>query len=104
MIDTLTQETFQDFDDWYQKQDYTKKENPRFAAWSAWKACKTKTVEKYEKDITTLILRLKGEDPDTFSPEVSEVMERKLSKANDVLKNALELGGFTVSISKRIGW
>jgi len=41
-----------------------------------------------KKDIITLVLRLKGEDPDTFSPEASEAMERWLPKANKVLRNA----------------
>lgn len=33
-------------------------------------------VEAEQKDTMILTLRLIGEDPDTFSPEVTEVMER----------------------------
>ena len=38
------------------------------------------------KDIIALVLRLMGEDPDTFSPEVSEVMSRYASKAMAIIK------------------
>ena len=34
------------------------------------------TKQDLEKDILILVLRLMGSDPDTFSPEVAEVMER----------------------------
>lgn len=37
--------------------------------------------EKLEKDILVLTLRLMGEDPDTFSPEVQEVMKRWIPEA-----------------------
>jgi len=39
-----------------------------------------------EKDILILVLRLLGEDPDTFSPEVLEVMKRWRKKTHSVLK------------------
>ena len=43
-------------------------------------------VKALKKDIITLVLRLKGEDPDTFAPETVEVMERWLPKADEILK------------------
>ena len=39
-----------------------------------------------EKDIITLVLRLMGENPDTFSPEVAEVMSKYASKAMAIIK------------------
>lgn len=42
----------------------------------------------YEKDIITLTLRLIGEDSDTFSPEVTEVMSRWSEKARNILNPA----------------
>lgn len=42
--------------------------------------------QDYEHDILVLTLRLLGEDPDTFSPEVAEVMERWAETARDVLR------------------
>lgn len=47
--------------------------------------------EKLEKDILVLTLRLMGEDPNTFSPEVEEVMTRWISKAKEVLKGKREI-------------
>jgi hypothetical protein len=44
------------------------------------------TKQDYEKDILILILRLKGEDSDTFSPEVAEVVSRWDDKAKAVLR------------------
>ena len=44
------------------------------------------TKQDYEKDILILVLRLKGEDPDTFSSEVTEVMTRWADKAKTVLQ------------------
>lgn len=44
------------------------------------------TKQDYEKDILILVLRLIGEDPDTFSPEATEVMTRWKSKAYAVLQ------------------
>ena len=44
------------------------------------------TKQDMEKDILILVLRLIGEDPDTFSPEVAEVMERWAETARDVLR------------------
>lgn len=44
------------------------------------------TKQDYEKDILILVLRLKGDDPDTFSPEVEEVMARWADKAKAVLQ------------------
>ena len=38
------------------------------------------------KDIIALVLRLMNEDPDTFSPEVSEVMAKYTSKAMAIIK------------------
>lgn len=40
------------------------------------------TKEELEKDIITLVLRLKGEPVDTFSPEVTEVMGRWLQETD----------------------
>ena len=47
---------------------------------------KIMTEQDMEKDILILMLRLIGEDPDTFSPEVLEVMKRWKSKAYAVLQ------------------
>lgn len=49
---------------------------------------KPRTKEELEKDIITLVLRLKGESTYTFAPEAAEVMVRWLPKANEVLRNA----------------
>ena len=38
-----------------------------------------------EKDIITLVLRLIGEDPDTFSPETLRVMKKYQRRAYDIL-------------------
>lgn len=38
----------------------------------------SETLSELEADIITLVLRLKGEDPDTFSPEVAGVMAKWL--------------------------
>lgn len=45
-----------------------------------------KQPEELEKDILVLVLRLMGDDPDTFSPEVAEVMARYIDKAKEVLE------------------
>lgn len=45
-----------------------------------------KTVEELEKDIITLVLRLKSENFDTFAPETAEVMARWLPKADEILR------------------
>ena len=50
------------------------------------KVGKIMTKQDYEKDILILVLRLKGDDPDTFSPEVEEVMARWADKAKAVLQ------------------
>ena len=42
-----------------------------------------KTIENLEKDIIILALRLRGEDPDTFSPEVYDVMSRWKNKVEE---------------------
>lgn len=47
------------------------------------------TYRELEYDIIVLVLRLLGEDPDTFSPETREVMDRWSEKAQDVLRRAL---------------
>lgn len=47
---------------------------------------KEMTKQDYEHDIIVLVLRLIGEDLDTFSPEVTEVMGRWTVKALSVLK------------------
>ena len=59
-----------------------------FGKWKCIGGMKPRTVEELEKDIITLVLRLKGESPDTFAPETAEVMVRWLPKANEVLRNA----------------
>ena len=46
---------------------------------------KEQAAQDMEKDILVLVLRLVGEDPSTFSPEVAEVMEKWGQKARDVL-------------------
>ena len=45
------------------------------------------TKQDMEKDILILVLRLIGENPDTFSPEVAEVISRWKSNAHAVLRN-----------------
>lgn len=47
---------------------------------------KIMTKQDYEKDVLILVLRLMGEDPNTFSPEVTEVMARWKSSACAVLR------------------
>jgi len=42
--------------------------------------------ERLEQDCMTLVLRLLGENPDTFSPEAAEVMDRWKPKALALLK------------------
>lgn len=48
-------------------------------------------LEKMENDILVLTLRLMGEDPDTFSPEVRDVLERWIPEAKRILKGEREI-------------
>ena len=51
---------------------------------------KTK-IEKMEKDILILVLRLMAEPIDSFAPETAEVMERWMDKAREVLEGRREI-------------
>lgn len=42
-------------------------------------------ISALEKDCLTLCLRLMGENPDTFTPETREVMERWAPKVRELL-------------------
>jgi hypothetical protein len=43
-------------------------------------------IDQLERDCMTLVLRLLSEDPNTFSPETHEVMERWKPKAWEIIK------------------
>ena len=44
-----------------------------------------KALSELESDIITLVLRLKGEDPDTFSPETDRVMAKWLPEIDSLI-------------------
>ena len=50
------------------------------------------TKQELVKDIITLTLRLKGENPETFAPETAEVMGRWMPKVDAILKHPLAKG------------
>ena len=54
-------------------------------------------IEQNKKDIITLVLRLMGSDPNTFSPETLEVMKRWETRAREFLSRG---GNYT---DKRTG-
>lgn len=53
---------------------------------AAWNMRHDASEQELEKDIITLVLRLKGEDPDTFAPETAEVLTKWLPKADEILR------------------
>lgn len=47
----------------------------------------TPEEKKLAKDVLVLVGRLYGEDPDTFSPETREVMDRWAPRFEEILSN-----------------